>query len=187
MKKIFLSLFIAGFLFSAGVVSAQMGMMGNYQQNSSYADTNQNAEIRNALQDIYSSQNISNRAEVECAKVTDGQFEKLGDAYMEIMVPNENQHEAMDSMMGGEGSISLRQAHINMGRSYLGCWSNYDSGPVYMPMMGNMMGGTGSYAGGYGWGPGMYGSFAWPGLITMILVWILLILGIIALIKWIRK
>lgn len=196
MKKIFFSLFAASFFVFAGIASAQMGMMGGYGQ---YGNTSltpsQSSEMNGVLQDIYKTQSIDTQAKVDCSKVTDDQFDKLGDAYMGVMLPNESQHQAMDNMMGGEGSASLRQAHINMGRSFLGCWSNYNSGPVYMPMMGGYgkVSGNGSYGNYYapsgmmGWSSmmgGYYDSFGWA---TMILVWTLLVLGIIVAVKWLRK
>ena len=194
MKKIFFSVLVVGFLALAGVASAQMGMMGNYWQDGNTAQLTQSQEVNNMLQDIYKSQNVSNQGQVDCSKVSDDQFEKLGDAYMGVMLPNPQQHEVMDNMMGGEGSVSLRLAHINMGRSYLGCWSNYNSGPVYMPMMGGGYGGYGMMGGNYnsGYYPGgmmggYFGGYSWFGLITMILLWALLILGVVMAVKWLRK
>jgi len=181
VKKIIFSLIAVGFFALSGVAQAQMDVM-----------TSRSSEVNSALQDIYNAQNIDSQERVDCSKVTDDQFDRLGDAYMGVMLPNEQQHEAMDNMMGGEGSESLRQAHINMGRSYLGCWSNYNSGPVYMPMMG----GYGVYDGNYfspngmmsGWNMmGNHYGFAWFGWITMLLIWSLLVLGIVALTKWLRK
>jgi len=198
MKKIYFIIAAVAFIGIAGTASAQMGMMGNYWQNDASSQLVQNEEVSNVLENIYSSQNVTTQAEVDCSKITDSQFEKLGDAYMGVMLPNEQQHEAMDNMMGGEGSVSLKQAHINMGRSYLGCWSDYSSGPVYMPMMGGsgMMSGNNPYNNFYGqnnvmghWSmmSGYYGSLGWIHWITMILVWSLLVLGIIAIAKWLRK
>lgn len=182
MKKIILSVFTLGFLALTGTASAQMGMMGNYGQYGGTALTPaQSSEVNSVLQDIYKAQNVNSQAEIDCSKITDDQFDKLGDAYMGVMLPNQEQHEVMDDIMGGEGSASLRQAHINMGRSYLGCWSNYNSGPVSMPMMG----GYGMMS---GWNMmGNYGGFAWFGWITTLLVWTLLILGIVAAVKWLKK
>ena len=194
-----LGVFVFGFLALAGTASAQMGMMGNYWQNGSQVQSTQSDKLNSVLQSIYASQNVTSQVQVDCSKVTDDQFNELGDAYMGTTLPNQQQHEVMDNMMGGEGSESLRQAHINMGRSYLGCWSDYTSGPISMPMMGGMMGGYGSYGGNYpingmmgnnGWGLDMmggYDGFVWFGWITMILVWALLILGIAAIVKWLRK
>lgn len=204
MKKTLFSIVAIGFFVTAGTASAQMGMMGGYWQDGSQTQQTQE-ELNSIVQSIYANQNVSSQAQVDCSKITDDQFEKLGDAYMGVMLPNEQQHEAMDEMMGGEGSASLRQAHINMGRSYLGCWSNYNSGPVYMPMMGGMMGGYNSYGsngtnypasgmmgnyGNYGWGSNMmngYWGFSGFGWVTTILVWGLLALGIAVMIKWLRK
>src|SRR3989338_697642 len=52
---------------------------------------------------------------ISCDKLTDEQLESIGDYYMEQMHPGEA-HEMMDQMMGGEGSESLRQVHINMAK-----------------------------------------------------------------------
>ena len=52
---------------------------------------------------------------IGCDTLTDEQFEAIGDYYMEQMHPGEA-HEMMDKMMGGEGSDSLRQVHINMAK-----------------------------------------------------------------------
>jgi putative membrane protein len=54
---------------------------------------------------------------IDCDQLTDDQLEAIGDYYMEQMHPGEA-HEAMDEQMGGEGSASLRQMHINMARSF---------------------------------------------------------------------
>ncbi|RME54358.1 hypothetical protein D6777_04090 [Candidatus Woesearchaeota archaeon] len=48
--------------------------------------------------------------------LTDEDFEILGDYYMELMAGD--RHDEMDEMMGGEGSESLRQMHIQMGKKY---------------------------------------------------------------------
>lgn len=174
----------------SGSVSAQMGMMGNYWQNGDASAATSTPELQGALQEIYASQGIAANAKIDCAKVTDTEFEKLGDAYMGLMVPNGSQHEAMDTMMGGEGSESLSQAHINMGRSYLGCWSGYEGSPVGMSMMGYAGHGNGYTSGmmnNYDWnGRGTFG-YSWFGTITMVLIWILLGLGIAVLVKLLMK
>lgn len=54
-------------------------------------------------------------SKIDCQTLTDSQLELLGDYYMEQMHPGEA-HELMDQMMGGEGSESLRQVHINMAK-----------------------------------------------------------------------
>lgn len=108
------------------------------------------------LQEITQAQGVSSVSQVDCAKVADSQLEELGDAWMEQIHPGET-HDYMDQMMGGEGSESLRQAHIQMGRNYLGCgtYGNYGYG-----MMGGglpaqtgwgMMGGYDNYGPMMGW------------------------------------
>lgn len=82
-------------------------------------------------------------ANVSCSSLGDEQFEILGDYYMEQIHPGE-EHEAMDAMMGGEGSESLRLMHINMGRSIY-CGETNEGYGVMGGMMndysgGNMMG-----------------------------------------------
>ncbi len=72
-------------------------------------------------------------------QLTDDQFALLGDYFMELMAGSN--HEYMDQMMGGEGSASLRQAHINMGMRF---YQEYlDTGQIQQGgMMGyGMMGG----------------------------------------------
>lgn len=76
-------------------------------------------------------------ANVSCDKLTDHQFEALGEYYMEQMHPGEA-HERMDrmmrNMMGEEG---LRRMHINMGkRMYCG---GMGGGMMGDGMMGGMM------------------------------------------------
>ena len=81
-------------------------------------------------------------SKIDCQTLTSPQLELIGEYYMEQMHPGEA-HEFMDQMMGGEGSESLKQVHINMAKR-LYCNENpyvgYGvSGPA---MMGNngMMG-----------------------------------------------
>lgn len=100
------------------------------------------------------------------------ELEKIGDYFMELMLGN--RHEIMDQMMGGEGSQTLRDMHINI------ALNNYDE---YMRtgyisnrgMMGGTIGGAGMMSG-YngmmtpGYGSSFYG-FGLLGFTTMILFW----------------
>ena len=89
-----------------------------------------------------------------CDKLSNEQLEAIGDYYMEQMHPGEA-HEIMDSMMGGEGSESLKQVHINMAKRiycnenvYIG-YGMMGSGGM-MGMMGMMGSGImGSYPASY--------------------------------------
>ncbi len=54
-------------------------------------------------------------SKISCTNLTNEQLEAIGDYYMEQMHPGEA-HEYMDRMMGGEGSESLKQVHINIAR-----------------------------------------------------------------------
>ena len=73
---------------------------------------------------------------ISCNKLTDKQLEAMGDYYMEQMHPGES-HELMDQMMGGEGSESLKQVHIQMAKRF---YCNEDIGGVGGGMMSMMMG-----------------------------------------------
>ena len=86
-------------------------------------------------------------------------------------------HEMMDQMMGGEGSESLKQVHINMAKRL---YCNEDvggmmGGGMMNMMMGNNMMGSGmmgNYPTYYG-----YNSF-WN------ILWLILLIGAIVLIVW---
>lgn len=121
---------------------------------------------------------------ISCDKLTEDQLETIGDYYMELMHPGE-QHEIMDRMMGGEGSATLRQMHINMAlRLY--CGQN----------VGGMMGMMGGYnmmqnVGGYnmmqgmmgGWNSGWLNFWSFLAMLFFIGLIILVYLGIIKLWK----
>lgn len=100
-------------------------------------------ETRNP-EDIISSvmakQGITNIKQIACSKISNEDFETLGDAMMEKMVGNHELHEQMDTMMGGEGSASLKQMHIIMGSNWLGCTRDMPMMGLMMPMMMRMMG-----------------------------------------------
>ncbi len=70
--------------------------------------------LANGEHDFSETRRIIN-SRISCSSLTEDQLEEIGDFYMEQMHPGE-MHEVMDRMMGGEGSESLRQMHINMAR-----------------------------------------------------------------------
>ena len=80
---------------------------------------------------------------IGCSQLTEAQLESIGDYYMEQMHPGEA-HEAMDKMMGGEGSESLKQMHVLMAkRIYCNEGTAGMDSTGMMPMMMNIMGGGG--------------------------------------------
>ena len=113
------------------------------------------------------------KQKISCENLTQEQLEILGDYYMEQMHPGEL-HEIMDERMGGEGSESLKQVHINMGLTfYCGEVGGMSSG-----MMNTMM------------GRGMMGNWGYSGInfwIFNILFIIVIVLLIILLIKSFKK
>ena len=115
---------------------------------------------------------------ISCDELTNDQLEVLGEYYMEQMHPGEL-HEVMDERMGGEGSESLRQAHINMGRAfYCGEHGAMSGGMMDMMMGRGMMGGSSNMMGNAYYGGGMAG-FSTLGWIVTLLVIVVLILLII--------
>ena len=124
-------------------------------------------------------------SKTSCDKLTDEQFEAIGDYYMEQMHPGES-HELMDKMMGGEGSESLRQVHINIAKRL---YCNEDTGGM-MGMMGGgmmnmMMGGNMGYGmmGNYGYGFSYWNFLNVLYVILLIGLIVLVFLGIIKLWK----
>lgn len=134
------------------------------------------------LAEILSEQGVETREKIDCAKVTDTQFERLGEAWMSLVHPDPEIHERMDEMMGGEGSRTLRTAHINMGKNYLGCQKGIEG--RWMPMMGMM-----------GWGGGMMNP-NWTGtlggwgslhVLFGLVTWILVMALLVVLIRYFWK
>ena len=107
---------------------------------------------------------------IGCDKLADEQLESIGDYYMEQMHPSKA-HEMMDQMMGGEGSESLKQVHINMAKRL---YCNEDVGGMIGGGMMNMMGSgmMGNYQAYYG-----YNNF-WN------ILWLIFLIGVIVLIIW---
>mgnify|MGYP001581849415 CR=1 FL=1 len=87
-----------------------------------FADTEDFAEAKKIID-----------AKTPCNKLTENQFEVIGDYLMEQMHPGEA-HEVMDKMIGGEGSESLRQMHISIAKRI---YCNDLSGTINYGMMGN--------------------------------------------------
>lgn len=98
-------------------------------------------------------------AKADCSQLSEGQLESIGEYIMELRHPGAA-HEYMDNMMGGEGSASLKNAHIQMAKVlYCGDTSVQTTygGMMGMGMMGGgMMGGYGAGTTGFG---GMMGGF----------------------------
>ena len=129
-------------------------------------------------------------AKTPCSKLTENQLEIIGDYLMEQMHP-EQAHEAMDKVMGGESSESLRQMHIAMAKR-IHC--NDISGMVnygMMGMMGMMMGSGISNGGmmsmmGYNFGYGMIGNVGYWSFVNLLSL--ILVIGLIILVYlWIIK
>jgi|SRR3989344_498652 len=114
-----------------------------------------------------------------CKDLSDDNFGTLGEYFMGKMMgdSHEAMNEMMKSMMGEQGE---EQMHVVMGKRLSGCDNSAafpSQGVGFMPMMQMMMGGVSMMN--FGFMP--FGSFGW---IFMILWWVLIIAGIIAIIKW---
>ena len=122
-------------------------------------------------------------SKISCDKLSNEQLESMGDYYMEQMHPGEA-HEIMDNMMGGEGSESLKQVHINMAKR-LYCNDNVYIGYGMMGSGGMMnrmgRGMMGSYPANYNYSNYGYWNIFWVLLFAaaiFLIVWIIYRFGI---------
>lgn len=184
MKKIIIISLTLSVILGINSVFAQTGMMSeNYWRKGAFMpNLPENENTKKILNDILKSQNTDDINKLDCGKISENQLDELGDSYMGLMLSNAEQHETMDAIMGGEGSPHLKQAHINMGRSYLGCWGNYSYGPMRMPMM---MGGYGM--GGYFGIPMQWGGYNFTNQIITVAIWVLAAIGLVSIIKLAAK
>lgn len=114
------------------------------------------------------------KSKISCSSLSDSQLESIGEYYMELMHPGQL-HEIMDQRMGGEGSESLRQAHINIAQMmYCG---NSQAMPINMMNIMMNRGGFQNMMGYYGLGYGMMSYWQYGG--WMMLIWIIIIIFII--------
>ena len=120
------------------------------------------------------------KQKISCDNLTNDDLEILGDYFMEQMHPGEL-HEIMDERMGGEGSLALKQAHINMGRIFY-CGENQAS---YGGMMNTMMGRGTMYSSGMI--NNYYRNYDSPNYFTGFLINLFLIVLIILIVVWIIK
>lgn len=154
----------------------------------SFAASGHGSDLDSTVGRIMTEQGVTQRSDIDCAKVSNDDFASLGDAFMGLMHPDEQEHELMDNMMGGEGSKQLESAHILMGKRYLDCVSgSTESAFGTYGMMSGMMGAGPWMMNGYGgsqdYGMMGYGagwSFGW---LMPLLLNILLILGIVWVVR----
>jgi hypothetical protein len=101
--------------------------------------------LEQAIDDIRTQIGLGSEERINPDEVPEMLLERLGEAVMSEIHPDESVHAWMDSMMGGEGSQSLASAHRWMGYQYLSSGSAYGYGMGRMGMMGSGM--TGWYGG----------------------------------------
>src|SRR3989344_2003190 len=130
--------------------------------------------------------------QLECKDLTDESYDSLGEYFMGQSIGDTQRHALMNqmtiSMMGEEGE---KQMHIVMGKRLSGCDTKVQlpqSGAGFIPMTWMMGGGNPMM--GYGVWNNMMGGwngFGVLGWIPMVLFWIILILGVVALLRYLGK
>lgn len=170
MKKYFLLIVLISFL---------LFLSGFGLANDTYTHENEIKEGKNLVE-----------SKITCDKLNNEQLEAIGEYLMEQMHPGES-HKTIHQMMGMEEETEYhRRFHINMAKMmYCGQSGMMGGGMMGMPMM------TGDWSNPKGFNFnnsmmasmmnfGSWGVWGWLGLIFMILFWVLIVLGIVVLIKW---
>jgi len=187
MKKLLLIIILLFTLIVTPSVAFAQGMMDNWTNSpSGVASDGHTAREEAEGKEIWDKLQAK---QLECKNLTDDNYEVLGEYFMGQSIGNTQRHalmnQMMTNMMGEEGE---KQMHITMGKRFSGCDTNasFPSGYGFMPMMW-MMGGGGNPMMVYGGWNNMMGGwngFGILGWIPMLLFWILLILGVVALFRY---
>ena len=177
MKKLFfIAIFLFTFVLTPSTTLAQ-SMMGTqspvFSDNHTASEEQEGKEIWDKLQ----------AKEIECKDLTNDNYAVLGEYFMGQSIGNTQRHAAMNqmmtSMMGEEGEERM---HIAMGKRLSGCDTSAQipaNGVGFMPMMFLLRQGFGGQ-----WMMGGWGGFGILGWVTMLAFWLILILGVIALIRY---
>jgi hypothetical protein len=75
--------------------------------------------LETVMEEIREKQGLGPNDPINAREVSDRDLKELGEAVMSVMVPDPEQHEIMDNMMGGEGSRRLTRMHRRMGYQYI--------------------------------------------------------------------
>ena len=176
MKKLFLIPTLLFTLMLTLSLALAQGMMGNWTSSPSSVDSDdhtarEEAEGKEIWEKLQAKQ-------LECKDLTNDNHAVLGEYFMGQSIGNTERHASMNqmmtSMMGEEGE---EQMHIVMGKRLSGCDTSAQipaDGVGFMPMMGSA---SSPQVGGWG-------GFGILGWLSMLLFWALLILGVIALIRY---
>lgn len=145
------------------------------------------------LSEIMVEQGINDATQIDPGKVSQEKLEALGDSVMEKMIGNSAMHDQMDIRLGGDGSESLKNFHINLAINYL---TDYPNGMMNL-MSGGMMSNSNSSANSgwngnwrmnnnnsydnSGWnGFGMMNSFVFSGVaMGIFVIFLIIIIGVI--------
>ena len=188
MKKL-IFIILAAIAIGSFAANANAQMMGGFSNSSADWD----AVVEHTLREEQEGKEVWDKIqakELACENLSDEQYGVLGEYFMGQMAGDS--HAAMNAMMiqthGEEGE---EQIHIVMGKRLSGCDTSaaFPAGSGgWMSMMNMMWGGWSSPFGSnstnnnmMNFGFGSFGAFGW---IFMILWWVLIIAGIVALTKW---
>src|SRR3989339_1882395 len=186
MNKVLFTI-LAVIVISLFAPSANAQMMGGFSNSSPDWD----AVVEHTLREEQEGKEVWNKLqtnELACKNLSDEQFGVLGEYFMGQMAGDS--HAAMNVMMiQTHGEDGEEQIHIVMGKRLSGCDTAATVSGIsggWMPMMNMMTGGWSTSSGlnttnsmmNFGYG---FGFFGW---IFMILWWALVLVAIVALIKW---
>ncbi len=122
--------------------------------------------------------------EADCADLTDENFGSLGEYYMGLMAgdAHESMNDMMISMMGEDGEEAM---HVAMGKRLSGCDPTAATDAGYGGWISMM--GSGMMSNNYSTNSMMNFGAMSGGWFFMIVFWVLIIVGIIALVKWLMQ
>ncbi|MCK5155843.1 MAG: SHOCT domain-containing protein [Spirochaetales bacterium] len=146
MKVFYRILVISIFLMAAGAIFIS-------------ASGSHGRDLDEIINEIFLEQNAGSLSEITPAKVSPELLEELGDAVMGIMIADDEHHEWMDAMLGGEGSEQLSSAHRDLGYQYIINDGNLSS--VHYGGRGWMMGGIGMMGIGFNRFPNGFMNSSW--------------------------
>ena len=197
MKKLLITAFIFGSILVAGSVDAQMPVLDGVEGMGNFSNTtvDWNEVVEHTAREEQEGKELWDTLqakEIACENLNDEQFGVLGEYFMGTMAGKS--HAAMNAMMiQAHGEDGEEQIHIVMGKRLSSCDASASFPAIsggWMPMMNPVRNGAsngvnmmwGGSMMNFGFGP--FGSFGW---IFMILWWVLIILGLVALIKWLTS